>query len=56
MRGQLRMVVAGIVIIVIAAASIVEPPGTLQGIGFAIVVLAMLLVVLQEWRRSRQNP
>lgn len=53
MRGQLRMILAGVVFIVIGVALIVEPPGTVGGIGFAIVLVAMLVVVVQEWRKLR---
>ena len=53
MRGRLRMTLAGIVFVVICVALIVEPPGTAEGIGLAIVLVAMLVVVLQEWRRLR---
>jgi hypothetical protein len=53
MRGQLRMTLAGIVFVVIGVALIVEPPGTAGGIGLAIVLVAMLVVVLQEWSRLR---
>ena len=34
MRNQLRMVVLGVVSVVIVVAWIVEPPGTLEGVGW----------------------
>ena len=39
MRNQLRMVVAGVVSVVIIVAWIVEPPGTLEGVGYAVVLV-----------------
>jgi hypothetical protein len=48
MRGQLRMIIAALVIVVIVVASILEPPGLGQGIGYAAVVLVMILVILRE--------
>jgi hypothetical protein len=53
MRSQLRMIVAGMVVIVITAASIVETPGAVEGLGFAVVVIAMLLVIQRERRNLR---
>jgi EamA domain-containing membrane protein RarD len=47
------MAVAGVVLVVIGVASIVEPPGVVAGIGFVVVIVAMILVVLQEWRKQR---
>jgi hypothetical protein len=52
-RGQLRVVIAGVVIVVLAIALIVETPGGLESAGIAVVVLAMILVIVQERRRLR---
>ncbi len=54
-RGQIRLLVAGVVTLVIAVASIVEPPGAIESVGFAVVIVAMMLVVLQEMRKHRQR-
>jgi hypothetical protein len=51
MRSQLRLVVCGVVIIVIAVASIVEPPGLIEAVGYIVVVAAMLAVVQRERRK-----
>jgi hypothetical protein len=51
MRGPLRMTVAGAVILVIVLALILETPGTVASVGLVIVLLAMVLVILQERRR-----
>jgi hypothetical protein len=48
MRGQLRMIIAALAIVVIVVASILEPPGTAQAIGYVAVVLVMVLVILRE--------
>jgi hypothetical protein len=47
------MIVAGVVIVVIVIATIVEAPGTVELVGLAVVVIAMLLVVQRERRRLR---
>jgi hypothetical protein len=53
MRARLRIVVAGAVIVVIGLALAVETPGTIETAGLLIVLLAMILVVVQEARRGR---
>jgi hypothetical protein len=53
MRDQLRILICGIVIVVIAAASIIEPPGVVEGVGYAIVTVAMLITIQRERRRLR---
>jgi Flp pilus assembly protein TadB len=53
MPDQLRMIVCGIVLIVIAVASIIEPPGAIQRIGYIIVIVAMLVVIQRERKRLR---
>jgi hypothetical protein len=47
------MGVAGVVFVVIVIALIVEPPGAGEAIGFAAVLVAMLLVILQELKKPR---
>ena len=53
MRGQLRTIVAAVVIVVIGVAFFVETPGTVEGVGLAVVLLAMILVILRERRSPR---
>jgi EamA domain-containing membrane protein RarD len=53
MRDQLRMIVCGVVILIIAVASIAEPPGTVQSIGYAVVIVAMMIVIQRERKRLR---
>lgn len=48
MRAQLRITIAVLVIVVIAIASIVEPPSGGQAVGFAAVAAVMVLVILRE--------
>lgn len=48
MRGPLRIAIAGIVIVVIGVALIVETPGTVESVGLVIVLVAMLIVIFQE--------
>jgi hypothetical protein len=47
-RHQLRIAVCGIVILVIALASIFEPPGTVEAIGYAVVLIVMLFLIRRE--------
>ena len=53
MRGHLRTIVAGVVIVVIAVSLFVESPGAVEGVALAIVVVAMMLVILRERRNLR---
>jgi hypothetical protein len=52
MRSQLRMIVFGVVIAVIVLGFIVESPGTVEGVGFAVVLVTMVLLILRERRKS----
>jgi hypothetical protein len=47
------MIVAGVVILIIAVASLVERPGAVENVALAVVVVAMVLVILRERRRAR---
>src|SRR6185437_3772090 len=49
-RHQVRITVCGIVILVIALASIFEPPGTTEAIGYAVVLIVMLFLIRREMR------
>jgi len=53
MRGHLRTIVAGVVIVVIAVSLFVESPGAVEGVALAAVVVAMMLVILRERRNLR---
>jgi hypothetical protein len=54
-RHQLRIAVCGIVILVIALASIFEPPGTTEAIGYAVVLVVMLLLIRREMHAGRRS-
>jgi Flp pilus assembly protein TadB len=53
MRSQLRMVVLGVVSVVIVVAWIVEPPGTVEGVGLAVVLVTMLWLIARERKKPR---
>jgi hypothetical protein len=53
MRGQLRLIVCVVVIVVIAITSILEPPSLTQGVGFGLVVVAMVTVIVRERNKPR---
>ena len=53
MREQLRLIVCGIVLTVIAAASIIEPPGVAVGIAYVLVIASMMLTIWREGKRLR---
>jgi hypothetical protein len=50
-RSQIRTIVAGVVIVLIAAALIFETPGTVGLVGMAVVLASMVLLIVQERRR-----
>ncbi|HEY4427778.1 MAG TPA: hypothetical protein VGN08_06200 [Solirubrobacteraceae bacterium] len=52
-RSRTRMTVFGVVIVIIAVASILEPPGVVEGVGYAVVVVVMVSLLLRERRRRR---
>ncbi len=53
MRSRLRAIVCAVVATVIVIAWIAEPPGTVEGVGLAVVFAVMILIVLQERTRWR---
>jgi hypothetical protein len=53
MRGQLRMLLFGVVVVLIAVSAIVEPPGTATAIGDAVVLVVILSLIVRERRRAR---
>jgi Flp pilus assembly protein TadB len=52
MRGQLRMIAFGVVIVVIVVAFIVESPGTVEILGL-VVLITMILLIVRERRQTR---
>jgi len=52
-RRQARIVVCGVAIIAIALAAIFEPPGTTGGIGYAVVLAVLILLIVREMRANR---
>jgi hypothetical protein len=47
------MVVFCVVTVVIVVALIFEPPGTVESVGLAVVLLTMLLLIVRERRGAR---
>jgi hypothetical protein len=50
MRSRLRMIVFGVVSVVIVVGVIVEPPGVVETVGFAVVLVTMIFLLLRERR------
>jgi len=53
MRSQVRLIVFGAVIAVIVVSWIVESPGAVEGVGLAVVLIAMVLLIAHERRDPR---
>ncbi len=51
MRSGLRVIVFGVVSVVIVVGVIVEPPGVVEGLGLAVVLVTMILLMLRERRK-----
>jgi hypothetical protein len=47
------MTVFSAVSVVIVLAVILEPPGVIEGVGFAVVLVTMILLILRERRKPR---
>ena len=47
------MIVFYLVTVVIVVALIFEPPGTVEGVGLAVVLVTMLVLILRERRKGR---
>jgi hypothetical protein len=45
------MIIFGVVSVVIVIGVIVEPPGVVGGVGLAVVLITMILLILRERRR-----
>jgi hypothetical protein len=52
MRRQLRMILFGVVIALIAVGAIVEPPGTAAAVGDAVILAVIVALVVRERRRG----
>ena len=52
-RGQLRLIVCVLVIVVLAVTAIIERPTPVEALGYLIVVAAMLAVIDRERKRTR---
>jgi hypothetical protein len=53
MRAQIRLIVCGVVVVVIAVATIVEPPGTGAAILYVLVIMSMVLTIYRELAKQR---
>ena len=53
MRAQIRLIVCGVVVVVIAVATIVEPPGTAATILYVLVIMSMVLTIYRELAKRR---
>jgi len=52
-RSELRTFIFGVVIVLILAVLIFEPPGTLAAVGYAVVLVTMVLSIVRERRAKR---
>lgn len=55
MRSRVRHIAYGVVLVLIALASIIEPPGGVEGVGYAIVIVAILIAFARERRQAQQG-
>jgi hypothetical protein len=53
MRGQLRLIVCVLVIVVLAITAIIERPTPIEALGYLIVVAVMLTVIERERKKTR---
>jgi hypothetical protein len=51
MRAQLRLIVFSVVAIVVVVTLIAEPPGTVEAVGLAVVLVTMLFLIVRERTR-----
>ena len=52
-RRQARVAVCGVAIVAISLATIFEPPGTAEGIGYAVVLVVLVALIVREMRADR---
>ena len=53
MRGQLRLIVCVLVIVVLVITAIIERPTPIVAVGYLIVVAVMLTVIDRERKKTR---
>jgi hypothetical protein len=53
MRSRLRLIVCILVIVVLAVTAIIEPPTSVEALGYLIVVAAMVAVIAGERKKTR---
>jgi hypothetical protein len=53
MRGQLRLIVCVLVIVVLVITAIIERPTPIEAVGYLIVVAVMLTVIERERKKPR---
>jgi hypothetical protein len=53
MRGQLRLIVCVLVIVVLVITAIVERPTPIEALGYLIVVAVLLTVIERERKKTR---
>jgi hypothetical protein len=53
MRGQLRLIVCVLVIVVLVITAIIEPPTPFVALGYLLVVAVMVTVIDRERKKTR---
>jgi hypothetical protein len=53
MRGQLRLIVCVLVIIVLVVTAIIETPTPVEALGYLLVVAAMVTVIDRDRKKTR---
>jgi hypothetical protein len=53
MRGQLRLIVCVLVIIVLVVTAIIETPTPVEALGYLLVVAAMVTVIDRDKKKTR---
>jgi hypothetical protein len=53
MRGQLRLIVCVLVIVVLVITAIIERPTPVEALGYLIVVAVMLTIIDRERKKAR---
>jgi hypothetical protein len=47
------LIVLGVVLVVISVALILEPPSGVEGVGYAVALVALIVAVLRERKKAR---
>jgi hypothetical protein len=50
-RSRLRVIIFSVVSVVIVVGAIAEPPGVIEGVGLAVVLVIMISFIIRERRR-----